>query len=474
MSAITPAHSNAWPGLVELSRRLQPAPQPGEWLTRLLERSQHCDYLRQFGSPATIEEFRQRVPVCRYDDIKDWIDRSLLPCAHDVLFAGAAVGCERTGGSSRGPKLIPYSIEGLSDFQYALLPWLADVVQRYQISGSIYLATSPATRAPEVVGHLPLGLPDGAYLGPEAGALLQQHQAVPLTVNQLTNVAEWRAQTLAHLRSAHELELISVWSPTFFLELLRDIPDAAARWPRLKLISCWASAGAAPYAAELARLLPHAHLQPKGLLATEGVVTVPDADDKPVLTRHGFFEFAAGNALYLPHELQTGGYYRVILTSASGLYRYDTGDRVQCIGATLSGDMRLTFVGRDGLTSDLVGEKLTEAFVRSCWSDLPGFHLLIPHPHPPGYRWVSDQPIDDAQCRALDARLCANPQYAHARQLGQLHPVQALHCPDAAARYTHTLLMRGTRLADIKPLALRAEHDWTATFEAISPTSHCS
>ena len=48
-----------------------------------------------------------------------------------------------------------------------------------------------------------------------------------------------------------------------------------ALWPRLVLVSCWADAAASDSAASLRRRLPHARLQPKGLLATEGVVSLP-------------------------------------------------------------------------------------------------------------------------------------------------------------------------------------------------------
>ncbi|MDO5692822.1 MAG: GH3 auxin-responsive promoter family protein [Pseudomonadota bacterium] len=455
-----------WADLPAVARQLPPAPRAEQWLTQLLARNRHCAYLRQFGSPATVEEFRQRVPIRHHDDLADWIDRCMRPGARDVLFAGAPVGCERTGGSTRGPKLIPYSAEGLRDFQRALLPWLAGVVQRFQITGSAYLATSPATRAPEMVGDLPLGLPDGAYLGPEAGAIVHDHLAVPLTVNQFTDVPAWRAQTLAHLRAAHDLELISVWSPTFFLALLRDIPDAAERWPRLKVISCWASGASAPYAAELAHRLPRTHLQPKGLLSTEGVLTVPDANDAPVLTRHGFAEFAQADQLYLADELRAGEYYDVILTSASGLYRYAAGDRVRCTGRTLAGDAVLEFVGRAHLVSDLVGEKLTEPFVARCLSGLKGFTMLIADAEAPGYVLVSEHTPDPAALATVQARLADNPQYAYACRIGQLKPLRACARPDAWARYEQTLLARGTRLADVKPVALRTEPFWLHVFDA--------
>ena len=259
-----------------------------------------------------------------------------------------------------------------------MLPWLANAVKSYGVTGRAYLSISPATRQPELIGDVPVGLPDGAYLGEAAAAVLAEVTAVPFDVGSIPDVARWRSETLRHLTAAADLELISVWSPTFLLRLLDYVADPAAVWPRLKLLSCWASGASQPFAAVLAARLPHAHLQPKGLLSTECVVTVPDAEDRPVLTPWGFFEFEQDERLHLVDELSRGSIYTVVATTASGLYRYRTGDLVRYDGPARSGRPVLEFVGRGELASDLVGEKLTEPFVTDCLKDVPGFRLLVP------------------------------------------------------------------------------------------------
>jgi hypothetical protein len=285
----------------------------------------------------------------------------------------------------------------------------------------------------------------------------------------LTDVDEWRRQTLSHLQAARDLELISVWSPTFLLRLLEDIPDPVAAWPRLKLVSCWASGSAARYAPELRRRLPHAAFQPKGLLSTEAVVTVPGTDGRPQLSRHGFFEFALGNEVLLAEELRLGEDYEVIATTASGLYRYRTGDRVRFEGRTPAGDAILEFQGRNGLGSDLVGEKLTESFVAACLNSIPGFAMLVPEMAAPGYVLICAQAPGEARMAALETALCANPQYAYARKLGQLAPLRVLAHPRAFPILEQVMLARGTRLGDVKPLALRSETGWPTLFDTPLP-----
>jgi len=380
----------------------------------------------------------------------------------DVLFTGRPVAFERTGGSSGGPKLIPYSSEGLDDFRRALLPWLIDSARRYGVTGRLYLSISPATRPPELIGDVPVGLPDAAYLGASAAAILAGLTAVPFDVATITDISLWRAETLKWLASASDLELISCWSPTFLLRLLDDLPDPMSVWPRLKLVSCWASAASERFAAELAARLPHAHLQPKGLMSTECVVTVPDADGRAVLTSHGFFEFERHGKTFLQHELECGPPYAVVATTASGLYRYKTGDLVRFQDYARDKRPILEFVGRGELVSDLVGEKLTDPFVAECLRSVPGFRVLAPTCRGDGYVLATDNAAG-ADAEHVDRQLCVNPQYAHARRIGQLKPVRLIEVEKFFDRFVDVQLRRGVRLGDIKPMALRCELTWLET-----------
>lgn len=457
-----PERQNPWQSLVH--HIPEPEPGPLAWLVSLLARNAGTAYLKQFGSPMDVQSFRTRVPPCCYEDLDPFLQR-MIDGEADVLFRGRPVAYERTGGSSGGMKLIPYSAEGLLDFQRNILPWLAEMARTFRLNGSAYFAISPATRTPETVGDITVGLPDGAYLGEVAGTVLANRTAVPFSVGALQDVDHWREQTLACLKAADDLEIISVWSPGFLLRLLEDIPDPVQCWPRLKVVSCWASAHAQQGAEQLGRLLPHATIQPKGLLSTEAVVTTPDAAGQPLLVPHGFVEFVRDGEMLLEHELTEGREYEVLVTTASGLYRYQTGDRVRHTGYTEQGRPMLEFMGRNSLSCDLVGEKLTEAFVARCLNAIPGFALLVPDVEHPGYVLVSTVPLTTSQLAQVEGALCANPQYAYARKLGQLGPLRAIRQPRAFAMVEQVMLERGVRLGDIKPLALRTENFWLLLFE---------
>jgi hypothetical protein len=305
----------------------------------------------------------------------------------------------------------------------------------------------------------------------------------------------------------NDLALISVWSPTFLLELLSGLnqhhhavaqllreggsisgqalpsdPVAADRllfysksgdthilWPHLRLVSCWADASSKPFFEELERKLPHTSFQGKGLLATEGVVTIPNQDGNPVVAADsGFFEFLDDvGSSWLAHELKEGQRYEVVMTTAGGLYRYRIGDSVICEGyaETLP---KLRFVGRSGLTSDLVGEKLSDEFVADCLSGIPGFRMLVPVLEPgPRYVLIMDAvtaAVPAALEEAIEERLKRNPQYAYARTIGQLDQVSLMAADEPLTSYIERVAARGVRLGDIKVPALRPETDWVPTF----------
>lgn len=460
------------------------------WLQACLQRNADSEYGRRHGFAriASADDYRHAVPLNTYETLQPLIAR-IADGEPDVLFAGQPVAFERTGGSTSGGKLIPYSTESLTDFTCAVQPWLADLAVRFQPDGPAYWAISPAARAPaSTPGGVPVGLPDAAYLGQALLPAFAALSAVPPEVGALTDVAEWQWQTwLALLRCEH-LSMISVWSPTFLLALFAALPDLADRlrpqldqktgqrlqvfldsghagslWPRLRLVSCWADGASQPYFQQLRQLLPQAQFQAKGVLSTEGVLTVPDRHDRPMLAADsGFYEFLDDQGQsYLAHELQSGSEYEAVLTTAGGLYRYRSGDRMRCQGFS-DGNLQLVFLGRAGLVSDLVGEKLTEDFVARCLPADSGFTMLVPVLQPaPHYVLISDRLVDAA---AVEQRLFANPQYAYARRLGQLQPLQVLLVQNPLVVYQQRMASRGMRLGDIKPVALRPEVDWMPYF----------
>lgn len=472
-------------------------------LQQIIDQNRDCEFGERydFRSIRTIEEYQRRVPLHDYDDLRSDIDR-MLAGEKNVLLTDDVLLFETTGGSTGGSKSLPLTEAGFKAIRRAVLPWLDDLVtSRPGITeGTAYWAISPATRQQSrTPGGIPIGITnDAIYFGKELAQSIGSTLAVPPSVASIRSFSEWQLETIYHLLRCRDLSFVSVWSPTFLLQLLDAALDnielIASRvdqnraaelheifsaeqiqwqclWPQLDTISCWCSSSSRRYANELAKRFPETNIQGKGLLATEGVVTVPltDAGAAVLTVGSAFYEFETENGdIVLPWELRTGEHYNVLLTTAAGLYRYRLGDRVLVVGY-YEATPCLEFIGRDGRGSDLCGEKLTEEFVESALRDICGFGFLVPLAKPrPAYLLILDAAVVSADqaktaARIADSNLMNNPQYRYARELGQLPPVEPHRVTDPLGVYNSICIQSGQRLGDIKPAAL-ASAAWGELF----------
>ena len=195
----------------------------------------------------------------------------------------------------------------------------------------------------------------------------------------------------------------------------------------------------------------------------------------------------------LAHQVELGGRYRIVLTTAGGLYRYGLGDEVEIVGRSGQCPL-LRFVGRGDRVSDMVGEKLAESHVRlaldralAACGAAPRFALLVPLARcRTRYRLYiqfaaggqSDAGELVALQKSLEAELAENPHYRYAVGLGQLAPVE-IQLLDSRGQsawqiYERQCMARGQRAGNIKPAALDIWDGWPAAFApldspAVSP-----
>jgi hypothetical protein len=441
-----------------------------------------------FASIRSAEEYRERVPLTKGEELAPWVDRIAAGEAR-VLTRSPVRALEPTSGSSSSPKLIPYTSTFQREIRRAVAPWIFDLYShRPRLAfGSAYWSITPLAMEEERAGPVRVGFEeDSQYLGGLWGRLVDATLAVPGEVRHLRDPDAFRYATLKYLLMRRDLTLISVWHPSFLLLLLEALPrfwddlvrevgrpdlktfSPAHVWPRLGLISCWGDAHAALSLSELARAFPGVEIQPKGLIATEGFVTIPFRGAWPLAVRSHFFEFLLedGGSPRFAWELEEGRVYSVVLTTGGGLYRYRLQDRVRVEGF-LEKTPSLRFLGKEGHVSDLRGEKLHESFVAGALARVSGglaarFAMLVPDGES-GYVLLleTDSPVPADLAARLDAELSSNPHYRLCRSLGQLAAVRVRSLqPGAYARYLDRCRQLGQRWGDVKPLALSPLSGW--------------
>ncbi len=529
-------------------------------LLRLLQRNAETEFGHRydFASIRSVAEYQARVPLSTYDDYREAIQRMAEGQPH-VLTQEPVLLLEPTSGSTAATKHIPYTATLKAEFQWAIAPWVVNLFSHTPdlLLGQAYWSVTPVTRRDErTSGGTPIGFEeDSAYLGGWQRHLLQAVLAVPSLVRLIDNMEAFRYVTLLFLLRSRSLALISVWNPTFLIllvdrlldwwsQLAADIAhgtlspptplasdlqrhlttltrpdhrraveirtifqannDPAAihtlLWPRLRLISCWTEAQAALHVPELARLFPQANIQGKGLIATEGFVSLPlvGQEGAALTIRSHFFEFiptpnpqppTPGRQPLLAHELQSGSQYAVVLTTGGGLYRYQLQDLVQVVGYLGSCPL-LRFLGKEAYLSDWFGEKLNERHVRQALDELfthyairPTFAMLACDEQPKGRRtthlnsshfaytlYIEAEGVSEATLKQLggelEATLQENYHYRYCRDLGQLDAL-CVFCIDNGALETYLSVCQahGQRAGDIKPVALHRLGGWSQVFQ---------
>lgn len=462
------------PAYLRFRRALrQPRQTQERLLMRFLRRNAGSEYGRRYGYAGTrsVRDFQERVPIVGYDDLEPWVER-ICNGQSNVFTTEPIVRLEKTSGSSSAAKYIPYTASLLAEFQNAVGAWMFDLFTRRPglLGGGQYWSISPAAREKEVTpGGLSVGFDDDTeYFRPLERWLLRQVLAVPSAICRVRDMDANRWLTLNYLMGCRHLRFISVWSPSFLTLLMKRLPEGAQPrdfWPELQVISCWTSGGSGRYMAELRELFPGAEIQGKGLLGTEGVVSIPligGAAPAPALTSH-FMEFVGDDGrARLVDELEVGVRYRVLLTTGAGFARYDLGDVVEAVAPGA-----IEFVGRADSISDLCGEKLNETFVGRVVEEatahfgLRGFIMLAPEwAEPPRYLLFVEANPDDALAEFVEQRLRGTFHYDYCRKLGQLGPIKVVRVRDAADRYLQGCVALGQRPGNVKPAYLRRELGW--------------
>lgn len=506
-------------------------------LRSILRQNETTWFARQHGfrRMESLRDFREGVPIRDYQAYAPLTDR-VMRGEEGILTRDRVRFVEPSGGTTGGVKQIPYTGALLREFSAAISPWLFDLLRhRPRLRrGRAYWAVSPPARHPtRTVGGIPVGMEhDSDYFPPVVRWLLDRVLGVPRAVSQAPDVPTCRYLTLRSLLAMPDLALISVWSPSFltlladaldqeFERLLHDLEsgrlsvelspalrsalaralparprlarrlrarfgrsppeDLGAVWPGLALISCWADGHAARALSGMRRRFPRVEVQAKGLLATEGVVSIPlIAAGAPVaaVTSH-FLEFLepdGGEDTCLVDELETGRTYEVVLTTGGGFYRYRLNDLVRVEGWYHRAPL-LSFAGRADRASDLAGEKLTAEHAERVIAAAvgrtgvrPTFAMLAPSwGAPPHYRLYAEVDAEAVHRLALAVEdlLLESHHYALCRSLGQLGAVDGVRVTAAERTYERVCAARGQRVGGVKPAALDPALDWESAFDPL-------
>ncbi len=472
--------------------------------------------IKEISGINTWEDFAKHAPITQY---ADWSNKINAAKNDELgLIESKLIRYQPTSGSSEKIKFIPYTEDFLAELDSAICPWLFSMFKKHPsiANGTHYWSVSwlPKNQFAELSKNIN---DDSELLGKAKRWILSKSQAVPADVALAATPVDSLFATLCYLVADGKLSVISVWSPTFALQLfdlLLEYQDEIAQvlvsghwgsraeslarisapkntkrakllqslkgqdayalvlvlWPNLALISAWDTADAAPWAEKIKRNLPAVAFEGKGLWATEGVVTIPVDDQYPLAYLSHFYEFEMLNSgkIVAPWQLKEGDEVSPILTTSTGMLRYAMNDCLKVTG--FYGDVPcFSFLGRKQ-SVDMVGEKMSTDAARQVIQNVAVKHNLEPvtllalaseKNGQSSYLAIFSSKskfnyahMMDAS-HALECALNEHFHYALARDLNQLQPAQAWIVEDGWKLYQDLAMANGMIEGNIKPEALK-------------------
>lgn len=373
------------------------------------------------GSIRTREDFRRQVPIAGFDHFAPYIERvaagettALFPAGEQLLTF------VQTSATTGRPKILPVNKTWFHHYSRDWDVWGAKAYSDHpammglpilQLSGVWNLGKTPggfniATISAMIERYqspaikIIYALPPEVKRIPDVDArgycvvLLAATQALgmisTITPSSVLQIAEWTARfgpqlarDLSQGTIDRQLELPSdvrqklAWrvrkrQPALAQTIERAIAQHGVLRPKdiwqPSMISCWLGGTVGYSARRIPELFGDVPLRDQGLLSSEGRHTMPLDDGVaygPLAVGANYYEFipveeAVGPASTVleGHELERDKLYRIIMTTFAGMYRYDIGDIVKCVGF-IGETPLIEFMQKDGSYCDIEGEKLS-------------------------------------------------------------------------------------------------------------------
>ncbi len=478
-------------------------------LSQKISRNAPSDFGRahQFDSIRSPADFAARVPISTYDDLAPYIEKMKLGRPGALLGPGQRVLMfALTSGTTREPKYIPVTPAFLEEYRRGWNCWGLRALLDHP---GCFLRHIVQVSSPMNDISTPTGIPCGAITGLMAATqkrLVRKYYTAPLAVAHIKD-ATAKYYAIMRLATPRDVAFLIAANPATLLllartandhreSLIRDIrdgtlspnfdipadvrrqlasrlkpdPAAAARLDRLAgsnaalrpkdywslgFLAHWTGGTMGLYRPRFAEWFGDVPVRDPGLLASEGRMSIPIDDNSAAgildVASH-YFEFIPADEYESPSrraltiaDLQPNAEYFLLLTTSSGLCRYDIGDRVRVTGFFGQAPI-IEFLSKGAHTASLAGEKLTEhqvvAAMRSLSNPPDSFVLAPAFSDPPHYRLYLDAPVaPDKLADDLDRALSAqNLEYASKRQTHRLGPIEPCPLP------TGTLAQHDLRL----------------------------
>ena len=319
-----------------------------EVLQDLVTSAQYTDFGRKYGFDQlfTLRDFKQRVPVHEYDDIKPWIEKMMQGEEHMLWHTPIQWFAKSSGTTADKSKFIPVSEESLNDGHYKAAK---DVLTLYYHN---FPASELLTGKGLVIGgsHSVNKINEEIQFGDLSAVLMQNSPLWSHWIRtpelSIALMDEWESKVEKLAESTIHENVTSISGvPTWTLVLFRRILELTGKsciadvWPNLELY-LHGGVSFVPYREQFARIIGKNINYLEMYNASEGFFAAQDQPGEEgmlLFCDHGiFYEFMPLEEYGKPfpqtiglQDVQPGVHYAPVITTNGGLWRYIVGDTIQ-------------------------------------------------------------------------------------------------------------------------------------------------
>ncbi|MBN1651745.1 MAG: GH3 auxin-responsive promoter family protein [Bacteroidales bacterium] len=347
-----------------------------EWFKTLLSRAQDTEWGKTYDYKhiKTIEQYRQRVPVSSYDDLKPYIDRTRAG-EQNILWPTVIKWYAKSSGTTAGKsKFIPVSKHAIEECHFKGGKDLLSLYVNSHPETMIFDGKSIGLGGSNQINEIN----NESYYEGDLSAILIQN--LPFWVEmqrtpnlEVTLMSEWeeKIQKMAQITMHHDVTKMA-GVPSWSMVLIKKVLELSGEenikkvWPNFEVFF-WGGVNFEPYRKQFNRLFgnePVNYWQTYN--ASEGFFGIQDrkdADDMLLMLDYGvFYEFIPSDQLNTDNpkiigldEVQLHVNYALLITTNAGLWRYKIGDTI--VFTSLQ-PYRIKVSGRTQNFINSVGEEL--------------------------------------------------------------------------------------------------------------------
>ncbi|MFA8301386.1 MAG: GH3 auxin-responsive promoter family protein [Hyphomicrobiales bacterium] len=345
-------------------------------LKNLINRASSTEFGKKydFKSIRSLEEYKSRVPVNEYTDLKPWIDRLRLGEQNVLWPADIKWFAKSSGTTGSKSKYIPVSEEALEECHYKAGKDMLSIYINNHPNSKLFSGKGLVMGGSQSVSEYS----NESYYDGDLSAILIQNLPFWAQFKKTPNISvalmeEWeeKIHKMASITLNHNVTSIS-GVPSWTMVLIKKIFELSNTdnlndiWPNLEVFF-HGGVSFDPYRDQFNKMIPSSKMSYlETYNASEGFFAIQDqinSNDLLLMLDYGiFYEFMPLNELGNKHpktltleEVELNENYALIISSNAGLWRYMIGDTVKF---TSLNPFRIKITGRTKSFINAFGEEL--------------------------------------------------------------------------------------------------------------------